>query len=122
VGARDTGRARLSRIREGRTNAGEERQTDAELRRYIAATAKTDYHPVGTCKMGRDELSVVDAQLCVHGVDALRVIDSSVMPAIVGGNTQAPTKMIRAKGATMILNDRSVVPVDANELSDPQAA
>lgn len=78
-------------------------QTDAEIRDYIRTWAKTDYHPVGSCKMGVDDLAVVDPQLRVHGLDGLRVIDSSIMPTIISGNTQAPSMMIGEKGAALIL-------------------
>ncbi|CAM3508306.1 GMC family oxidoreductase [Nocardioides zeicaulis] len=78
-------------------------QTDEEIREFIRAWGKTDYHPVGTCKMGVDELSVVDPKLKVHGLEGLRVIDSSIMPTIISGNTQAPSMMIGEKGAAIIL-------------------
>lgn len=73
------------------------------LRDFITRWAKTDYHPVGSCKMGIDELAVVDPDLRVHGLTGLRVIDASIMPEIISGNTQAPSMMIGEKGATLIL-------------------
>ncbi len=77
--------------------------TDAEIDAYIRARAEADYHSVGTCKMGSDEMAVVDCRLRVHGVDALRVVDASVMPTLVGGNTNMPVIMIAEKAADMIL-------------------
>ena len=78
-------------------------QSDAELDAYIRATANTLYHPVGTCKMGVDELAVVDPQLRVRGIDALRVIDAAVMPMVTSGNTNFPVMMIAEKAADLIL-------------------
>ncbi len=80
--------------------------TDQEILDYIRRWAKTDYHPVGTCKMGVDEMAVVDPELRVHGLSGLRVIDSSIMPNIISGNTQAPTMMIGEKGAALVLGER----------------
>ena len=78
-------------------------QSNAELEDFIRATAETEYHPVGTCKMGSDPMAVVDDQFRVRGVERLRVIDASIMPAIVSGNTNAPVIMIAEKGAAMML-------------------
>jgi choline dehydrogenase len=77
-------------------------QSDAQVRAAIRRSTNTIFHPVGTCKMGSDSLSVVDAELRVRAVPGLRVIDASVMPTIVGGNTNAPTIMIAEKGADLV--------------------
>ena len=79
--------------------------SDEAILLHILKQVETVYHPVGTCKMGNDEMAVVDAQLRVHGIEGLRVIDGSIMPTIVSGNTNAPIYMIAEKGASMILND-----------------
>lgn len=77
-------------------------QSDETLDEFLRARLETLYHPVGTCKMGRDENAVVDAKLRVHGVAGLRVVDASVMPVIPSGNTNAPVIMIAEKAAEMI--------------------
>ncbi|HVU04672.1 MAG TPA: GMC family oxidoreductase N-terminal domain-containing protein [Polyangiaceae bacterium] len=76
--------------------------TDDQIRASIRVRANTIFHPVGTCKMGVDEKAVVDAELRVRGVSGLRVVDASIMPTIVGGNTNAPTIMIAEKAADLI--------------------
>ena len=82
---------------------GDEIQSDAEIEQFIRSKAETIYHPVGTCKMGNDEYAVVDDQLRVHGVENLRVVDASIMPNLVSGNTNAPTIMIAEKISDTIL-------------------
>lgn len=79
-----------------------ELQDDAVLQTEIRRRCNTLFHPVGTCKMGSDRLAVVDASLRVHGVAGLRVVDASIMPTIVGGNTNAPIIMIAEKAADLI--------------------
>lgn len=81
-------------------------EDDAALEADIRARADTQYHPVGTCRMGQDLLAVVDAELRVHGVQGLRVADASIMPTLVSGNTNAPTIMIGEKAADLIRQAR----------------
>ncbi len=75
---------------------------DEAIQAYIRQTCDTCYHPVGTCKMGTDEMAIVDSQLRVYGVDGLRVVDASIMPTITTVNTNAPTIMIGEKAADLI--------------------
>ncbi len=101
--AREVARAdALSEFRGPEVWPGEDVETDAEIEAHIRETAHTVYHPVGTCKMGSDEMAVVDDSLRVHGVEGLRVADASVMPKITSGNTNAPAIAIGEKAAAMI--------------------
>ncbi len=77
-------------------------QSDEQIAEFIRSFSDTIYHPVGSCRMGPGANDVVDAQLRVHGVEGLRVVDASIMPRIVSGNTNAPTMMIAEKAAQMI--------------------
>lgn len=94
----------LKRFQPREWKPGPQAQTDAELGEAAAALGATIFHPVGTCRMGRDDMAVVDDRLRVRGVRNLRVIDASIMPCITSGNTNAPTVMIAEKGAAFILN------------------
>jgi len=78
--------------------------TDADIDGFMSKFISSHYHPVGTCKMGSDNKAVVDAKLKVHGLEGIRVVDASVMPLLVGANTNAPTIMIAEKAADMVLN------------------
>ena len=81
---------------------GEEVQSDEDLKAYINKYIQTIYHPVGTCKMGDDDMAVVDNELRVHGIKGLRVADASIMPSIINANTNAPSIMIGEKCADLI--------------------
>jgi choline dehydrogenase len=82
-------------------------KTDEQIVEFVRQTAETDYHPVGSCRMGIDEMATVDPRLRVRGLEGLRVVDSSIMPHLIGGNTNAASIMIGAKGSDMILEDSS---------------
>ena len=95
----------LARFEPEEWKPGPDVASDEELRRVAGDLGTTIFHPVGTCKMGHDDLAVVDDRLAVHGIGGLRVIDASVMPRISSGNTNAPTVMIAEKGAEFIRQD-----------------
>jgi choline dehydrogenase len=96
----------LARFAPREWKPGPELQTDAELLHASRDLGTTIFHPVGSCRMGNDALAVVDDRLRVRGIDALRVIDASIMPRIVSGNTNGPTVMIADQGASFILDPR----------------
>jgi choline dehydrogenase-like flavoprotein len=93
--------------RETETSPGIDVQSDEQIEKFIRENAETIYHPVGTCKMGNDEMAVVDDQLKVHGIEGLRVADASIMPTLIGGNTNAPSMVIGLKASQMILGCHS---------------
>ena len=84
-------------------------QTDEDIRQVLRDRSDTVYHPVGSCKMGVDDMAVVDARLRVYGIQSLRVVDASIMPNVVNGNTNAPAIMIAEKAVDMIRQDQAGV-------------
>jgi choline dehydrogenase len=118
------GQAALKAIRGAEEAPGATVQTDADIDAWIRQTGETIYHPVGTCRMGwaGDPLAVVDASLKVQALAGLRVIDASVMPTLVGGNTNAPTIMIAEKAADMILGHAPLAPLEALVFEDRAGA
>ena len=108
IGRRVVAQAALEPYRGDELAPGADVMTDDQIDAWVRATGETIYHPVGTCKMGAadDSLAVVDAELRVRGLAGLRVVDASVMPALVSGNTNAPTIMIAEKAADMIRAQR----------------
>lgn len=103
---------------------GKDVETDEQIDAWIRKHAETIYHPVGTCKMGADgdEMAVVDGELKVRGVEGLRVVDASVMPTLVGGNTNAPTIMIAEKISDVIRGRAALPAEDAPIYEDDQKA
>ena len=101
--ARDIAKAEpLAGYCEAEERPGKDVTTDDEILDYIRNTGATIYHPVGTCKMGQDPMAVVDSDLRVRGIGGLRVVDASIMPTLVSGNTNAPTIMVAEKAADMM--------------------
>ncbi len=109
----------MDAIRGPELQPGAEVESDDEILAWIRATADTAYHPTCTCRMGQDEMAVVDDSLRVHGLEGLRVVDASVMPTLTGGNTSAPTIMIAEKAVDMIRGLAALAP--AGDAGHPQA-
>ncbi|HEY2709506.1 MAG TPA: choline dehydrogenase [Caulobacteraceae bacterium] len=118
------GQAGLKEIAGDEVFPGPDVKSDADIDAWIRRAAETIYHPVGTCRMGRagDPMAVVDGSLKVQALEGLRVIDASVMPTLVGGNTNAPTIMIAEKAADMILGRAPPAPLDAPVFEDRATA
>ena len=95
----------IAEVSLGETEPGREIATVEDAKQFAQNSGATIYHPVGTCKMGEDAMSVVNSRLKVNGVEGLRVADASVMPTVTTGNTNAPTIMIGEKAADMIKQD-----------------
>lgn len=112
----------LAFLRGAEIRPGAEVKTDAEIDAWIRQTGETIYHPVGTCRMGADDRAVVDETLKVRGIEGLRVVDASVMPTLVGGNTNAPTIMVAEKASDMILGRKPLPPEDAPIAEDAEHA
>ncbi len=105
----------LDPYRTSEYSPGKDVKTDAEIDAWIRANAETIYHPVGTCRMGvaGDAMAVVDGDLRVQGIEGLRVVDASVMPTLIGGNTNAPTMMIAEKISDLLRGKPFLAPQDA---------
>ncbi|MBC6441493.1 MAG: choline dehydrogenase [Rhodospirillales bacterium] len=93
---------------------GPDVRTDEEIANAVRALVTTDYHPCGTCRMGDDADAVVDSELRVHGMEALRVVDASIMPRVISANLNAPTQMIAARAADWILGKPQLAPFEAS--------
>jgi choline dehydrogenase len=87
-------------------------RSDAEIDTYIRETGETIYHPVGTVAMGANDSAPLDGELRLRGIEGLRVVDASVMPTLIGGNTNAPTIMIAEKAADMVLGKPAMAPAE----------
>ncbi len=117
-------RPAFDRFRGEELAPGPDVSTDSAIDAWVRRTGETIYHPVGTCRMGADDRAVVDAELRVRGVEGLRVADASVMPTLIGGNTNAPTIMIAEKAADLIRGLAPLAALDAPVAEDarPDAA
>ncbi|AEC21341.1 glucose-methanol-choline oxidoreductase [Pusillimonas sp. T7-7] len=108
IARRIVGQPAMQRYVSYEMNPGKEVNTFDEWLEFARNTGQTIYHPIGTCRMGMDDNAVTDPRLRVRGIEGLRVVDASVMPLMVSGNTQAAVMMVAEKGADMILQDAKV--------------
>jgi len=105
----------------GEISPGREVQTSEQILSWVAQEGETALHPSCTCKMGLDELSVVDpATMKVHGLEGLRIVDASVMPSITNGNIYAPVMMIAEKSSDLILNKEPLPVVEHSYYVSPE--
>ncbi len=88
-------------------------QTDEEIDQFVRSSVESAYHPSCSCKMGEDEMAVVNSETKVHGVEGLRVVDSSIFPTIPNGNLNAPTIMVAERAADLILGNDMLAASDA---------
>ncbi len=107
-------------LRGGEIAPGKDIETDAQIDAWVADHAESAYHPSCSCKMGSDEMSVVDEKTRVHGIEGLRVVDSSIMPSIVTGNLNAPTIMVGEKAADIIRGKTPLAPSNAPYFVHPE--
>jgi len=106
------GRGDLAGLTASEIAPGAERRTNEDLDAFVRETAETEFHPSCTCRMGQDDMAVVDAQLRVRGLEGLRVVDASIMPTVVSANLNGPTIMIAEKAADMILGCDPLPPAE----------
>ena len=109
----------FEQYRDGEIQPGESVQTDAEIDAFVRANVESAYHPSCSCKMGTDDLAVVDPQTRVHGIENLRVVDSSIFPTITNGNLNAPTIMVAERAADLIKSDTSLPASNAEVVMAP---
>ncbi|WP_105169919.1 choline dehydrogenase [Pseudoalteromonas sp. T1lg23B] len=107
-------------FRDGEIQPGKEIQTDEQIDAFVRQAVESAYHPSCSCKMGEDEMAVVDSQTKVHGINSLRVVDSSIFPTIPNGNLNAPTIMVAEKAADHILGKTPLTNQNAAVAMEPQ--
>jgi len=107
VARRIVGQPAMQRYIESEISPGAAVESDEQWLDFARRNGQTIYHPIGTCRMGSDAAAVTDVRLRVNGVTGLRVVDASVMPKMVSGNTQAAVMMVAERGAELILEDAS---------------